>query len=456
MNLVLDWVKSNVFTVVFLVLMIVALAVLPILANRMNSAVQEDVTSRASLDRQLDSLSKTQVTVPQGVNQPPFQQAMLINDSFIEQLREVTDALRADADQAQQVALEHNRAGHEVLLPELFPEPDPRQREVLPRQFYERLSAAYDDLLGEIKAGSPPTVETLREDIQQRRAQLLSSDFNKGLGDELTAEEQDRLSKSLTAARIGYCHEQAANCGIFVSLDALGLPVWDQTRQYTLTELFQWQWQYWLYEDVLRGLAAANAESDSVLKAPVKRLVWAQVWTESDAETTGGTSGGGGSPPAGGGMGFGAAGGAKGGRGAGGGADTAADQTPKGPPIPPDPNIEAPIDVGTITGRRANPLYDVRYVDLEIVVETTCLPEVLDALAKQNFISVLDLKMNPVDPYEHLAAGFYYGVGPISAVRLTLETIWFRQWTAPHMPYALRQAKGIQSQPVESAATPGG
>ena len=459
MNLVIDWVKSNVFTVVFLVLMIVALAVLPILAGRMNAAVQGDVEKRAGLVGQLDALSKTQVVIPQGAGETPIQEARLINNSFLEQFRKVTDALKSDAEQAQQAAWDHNRAGHAVLLPELFPAPDPRQREVLPRQFYDRLTAAYQDLLAEINAGSPPDIETLRQDIDQRRAQLLSSDFSKGLDDELTPEEQERLTKGLTAARVGYCHEHAADCGIFVSLDSLALPYWDQTRQYTLTELFYWQWQYWIYEDVLRGLAAANAGSEAVLRAPVKRLVWAGVLDEGGGEAAGGTTGGGGGAPPGGGMGF-SGGGGKGrpggsGAGAAGDGGGAVEEVPNGPPMPPDAGVETPTDFTILSGRATNPLYDVRFVDLEIVVDTARLPEVLDALAKQNFISVLDLRMAPIDPYDHLAAGFYYGPGPISSVVLRLETVWFRQWTAPTMPFALREAKGIQSEAAPAAAPTG-
>ena len=98
----------------------------------------------------------------------PIQEARLINNSFLEQFRKVSDALKTDAEQAQQAALAHNRAGHEVLLPELFPAPDPRQREVLPRQFYDRLVAAYQGLLQEINAGSPPSVDALRQDVEQR------------------------------------------------------------------------------------------------------------------------------------------------------------------------------------------------------------------------------------------------------------------------------------------------
>jgi hypothetical protein len=38
-----------------------------------------------------------------------------------------------------------------------------------------------------------------------------------------------------------------------------------------------------------------------------------------------------------------------------------------------------------------------------------------------------------------------YGPAPVSTVTATVETIWFRDWTAKHMPESVRTALGIGS-----------
>jgi hypothetical protein len=85
---------------------------------------------------------------------------------------------------------------------------------------------------------------------------------------------------------------------------------------------------------------------------------------------------------------------------------------------------------------------------VELVVKTTELPALFDALARQNFITVLDMRLSAPDPYRDLEQGYYYGSGPVSRVHLRLETLWFRAWTAPYMPRDVRDVLGIQSKPV--------
>ena len=115
---------------------------------------------------------------------------------------------------------------------------------------------------------------------------------------------------------------------------------------------------------------------------------------------------------------------------------------------PINPSIEANIDFAvSLTGRQTNDLYDVRYVDLGIVADTTKIPDIINALAKQNFITVLNAIVEPVDPYDHVAQGYLYGSGTLSEVWFTLETIWLREWTKDMMPDALRAALGIAADP---------
>lgn len=104
-------------------------------------------------------------------------------------------------------------------------------------------------------------------------------------------------------------------------------------------------------------------------------------------------------------------------------------------------------DFGTsMTGRQSNALYDVRNVELEIVVETARLPKVINALAMENFITITDLALRPTSAFEAAEYGFMFGDRPVSLVRMQLETIWFRKWTSAWMPQDVRDALGVQSQ----------
>jgi hypothetical protein len=122
---------------------------------------------------------------------------------------------------------------------------------------------------------------------------------------------------------------------------------------------------------------------------------------------------------------------------------------------PADPGI-AQVDISaaaaidktiSITGRTSNSVYDVRIVDCTIVVATRGLPAVIDAIAGQNFMTVLDVQLQPANAFAAAAEGYIYGIEPVSTVKLQIETIWLREWTADAMPGDLREALGIKSTP---------
>jgi len=120
-----------------------------------------------------------------------------------------------------------------------------------------------------------------------------------------------------------------------------------------------------------------------------------------------------------------------------------------GEPI--DPAMESPRDfTRTFTGRVTNGLYDVRYVEVGMVVAAERLPVILNALARRNFITVVDLQVRPADAFAAAADGFIYGSEPVIDVTLTLESVWLREWTAPLMPLSVRQELKIASPTVGS------
>jgi len=60
-------------------------------------------------------------------------------------------------------------------------------------------------------------------------------------------------------------------------------------------------------------------------------------------------------------------------------------------------------------------------------------------------MTVVNVRLAPADPFAAARSGFLFGPEPVSMVTATVETIWFRDWTAKHMPEAVRTALGITS-----------
>jgi hypothetical protein len=215
--------------------------------------------------------------------------------------------------------------------------------------------------------------------------------------------------------------------------------------------MFNWQWQFWVLDDVLRSLASANKDASSVAVAPVKRLLGVVV---GGMPRTGGSSNEAGAPAAprlsGG---FGEGEGTPPPAGAGGGAGAAGGMV--------DPKAPMPRDyASSLAGLVTNPLFDVLTVDMAIVVETARLPEVLDAISRYNFNTIVNLRVESADAFAATEQGFFYGAEPVSTVTIRMQTVWLREWTKQFMPTETRTALGIApdtpAPPADSAANPAG
>ncbi|MGA1709615.1 MAG: hypothetical protein ACO4CI_13110, partial [Phycisphaerales bacterium] len=247
------------------------------------------------------------------------------------------------------------------------------------------------------------------------------------------------LAAELAKARLVRYGERARELSFYASTQSLDMPPAPQQSRISTAEMFDWQWRLWIAEDLLGAIAMANADSPSVVESPVKRVVSLTVLDElPGGETSGGDSGG-----------FGG-GGISGRRGVDGEGSDSAGSAGAGAgddavgPVVIDSSVEAALDFSrTFTGRKSNSVYDVRNVELVVVVATEQLPKLFDALAKRNFMTVLDMELRPADAFEAARLGYIYGTAPVSEATLLIETVWLREWTAPFMPADARQALGI-------------
>ena len=437
MNTVLAWVKSNVYSVIFVGVMIVAPIVLGIVAGKINAGVTSEVKERGATLVQLKQLEKTPVDFVSAVGRSrPVKSTILVNQQFLDRYQEVVGRISDDAKRIRQEALNFNRADRDVLFPGLFPEPAPTQLETIPRRMYMALVAAYERLLVDMRAGAPPSAESMGEILEAAEERFRTQILIKPGGQRLTDDDTIWLKEQLTNTRLSHCAETAKGIGIYTTLASLNVPdeslVPPRAEAQGMVQLFQWQWSLWITQDIVGALSGANEPFESVLEAPVKRLV--SLVEFGAPVVAGGSAGGGGS-------GFNAGFAPGGGRGAGSGASTPAGGKAAAPL---DPAREVPLDFAySFTGRKTNPLYDVRLIQLVLIVETARIPVVLDALSRKNFITILDAKLEAVDAFEEVGEGYFYGSAGVSKLTLDLETVWLREWTAPLMPPDLKLALGI-------------
>ncbi len=75
------------------------------------------------------------------------------------------------------------------------------------------------------------------------------------------------------------------------------------------------------------------------------------------------------------------------------------------------------------------------------------MPEVFDALARYNFMTIVNASVAPVNLFDAIKSGYFYGSKAVSRLRLDLETVWFRAWTTEFMPPDLKAALGVPATP---------
>ncbi len=460
MKPVLDWIKSNVLVVVFAVVAIGALVAGWFLSSSMNASVRLQAEARARKMTELTALEKSSVTlnIP---GKEPVTKSLVLNQPLLDQYKEITDKLRGDADQVHALALAHNRRDHKPVLDGVFPQPPAAKRQTIAFAMHKELVAAYDALIKSVNGGMPPVNEQMGDDLMRRESQFVQSTLKKASREALDATELQALKSELTKSRLGIYGEQAQKISLYVSPSNLDIPMSPERAVPSLGTLFDWQWKYWVTSDVLGAIADASATANggtpgSVLKSPVKRVISIRIpdgGFTAKQQPQGASFGGSNS-----GAGF-------GGSGDGSTPSAAAAPAPGVEPVLAPPQIDQTAEAArdykrSFTGRETNPIFDVRRAEVVLVIETARLPEFFDALARRNFMTVLDVKVQPADAFAAARDGFIYGKAPVSTVSMTVESVWLREWTAPLMPADVRTALGITvpaaADPAAGAAPPAG
>ncbi len=443
MNTVLRWIRANVYTVIAVAIMIAAPVGMWFVAGNLNQAVQNEVEQRAKKIAELSRFEKTSITFGSPVpGNETISASIAVNRRFLDRYQEVVDVIRQDMERVREEVFRINHKDREILVPELFPEPPPRRVETLPQKMYRALQGAYEQLIADVGAGDPPTTETMVENLTAAQERYLAQILKRATT-ELTEEEQAGLTEHLTKTRLSYYADAAKGLNMYASLDGINVPAEeeypDRAEGDGMSRMFDWQWRFWIKQDILSALAKCNEPYNSIVDAPLKRVV-SLVVTDDPGNV--GTSGS--VPAVGSGAGFGTSGASSTGRRRGRSKSSGGQAIRSSA----DPGREVPLDYSySFTGRTSNPLFDVRRVEVLLIVDSEKMPEVFDALARYNFMTIVNASVATVNLFDAIKSGYFYGSKPVSLVSLDLETVWFRSWTTEFMPPDLKAALGVPATP---------
>lgn len=461
-----NWMKSNTLIVVFSAIIVVVPVGAYFAADAFSSGARGATDAKARTYSSVSSALNASVDLPMPGGESVRLEG-LPNESTVAEFKKILNEAITDSESVYAAAKARNRGNpaHEAVVDaSVFPNYDKNfgDADRSRVQFARALGKRYEALLKSVNAGSPPAGNTVVSKVEGSERRIKADQGVDALEKIADAAKRKEAQEKLLKVRLGAYGEEAKRISIYASMSAFAVPGEDDPAIATplkdLKEtdaqdrlLYDLQWQYWIASDVLRAFAAANGGSgNSVLKNPVKRLLSLRVlpMEVAAASSSSGeaTSMGGGDPSAD------ASAAATDGSvpsGDGSAAAPAVEATFLEPQI--ENTAEAARDFSKrLTGRVSNPIYDVRLAEVVFVAETAKLPLIFSKLADQNFMTVTNVKVGPADQFAAARLGYLYGAEPLSEVTATVETVWFREWTAVHMPKVLRTALGIQPKLPES------
>ena len=413
MKNLLPWLKAN---WVIVLLTVLSLAVIPTawyFADQMRAGIREDLQKKVKADVQEITNSKVQYHLTTVVGDKMLEKTQEPTKAYTEWYKTEWEKIRSKTGTVSDAALAFNKADHTILVQDLFPDPKEFIAEAKLREFAAAYIRAHPALLASINAGEPqePTIiGAILNDFQIAEFERIRNQTGK----DPTEEEKVALNASLRDMRIREYQRRAAEISVYAGPYVfIGVPTAPPTTKPSAAQCWDWQERYWIHQDICRAIADANkdASGTGVPGAVIKRIIKispaAPAYLGSEGQVAG------------------------------------AAPTEAG-------TDKAPSDFSrSITGRYSGPgsnnkWYDVRKVTVEVIVSSRRLPEFFDALARTNFMTVLDMDLFRVDPIEELKNGYFYGAeDPVVRAVLEIESVWLREWRKEFLPLDVQKALGL-------------
>lgn len=476
----LIWLKANPITVAAGLVILASLGFF-VWSWSSFGALRDDLQTAHAEKQQLAAFTGNTVQLPsQRIDEPPVVvSGVTYNPPTVDRMKRIFSDLNSQTELTIATFSAFNQRGHTQLVEGYLPEATGDTFNYKNR---------YRDAIATLLAGPGPaagfaeangvTLPSLQaglapfEDELAARLLRIADEGSRAFGTELTENQAQSLREEQRAALLEELTDRARALDIYADPDIgtpsflnpdFPLPVLGYVYQGTQPQpwqLWESQLQTWILQDIVAAICLANdvpvsylpplasakrpeGAGEGVLGAVVKRLVSATVLPGYvGLQTMGGV---------------GALSSEVGGSSEAGLSGTSSDTIPA-LPIPGSieqtegiPNIRPNYFVSP-TGRTSNQVFDVRHTRVKLHLDYARLPIFLEALASTNFISVVDLKVTSLDEYDFSDAGslggpFVYGVGKMVEAEMILESLWFRSWTKPLMPKAVRQYTGVDAPP---------
>ncbi len=355
------------------------------------------------------------------------------NETITKWFKEQREARSAQVTEVVKLATEINRAGHEVLLGGLFPAPPADDPVGARLDFVELLTgkgevpSVYQRLFDDIHAGGPADPVALKEELRELEQRDDARHEAEADKTDRTPEQKAELDKKLLGQRLGRYQRRSSEISVYATMECLPahpeLPRKPFNDPQDVWQCFEWQWDYWVVADILKAVGAANTDASGqwtpVEDSAVKRVEKIRVARLPLGDKSA----------------------------------VREEWTPTGLGT-----AKAPLDDHySITGRRTskhNSMYDVREVTLEVVVDSARAQDLINAISRTNFMTVVGYELREMDPWQDLNRGYYYGSDHVMKAKLRVETVWLRSWTEPLMPEDIKAELGIAATEAPAAAAP--
>lgn len=439
---VMTAIKSNLLSIICGLIAIAAIVATDWPVGGWIEALKGKLDQRASLYGTLDSLRTKQRNLP--LTDPnQTQQAELKefpNQKTIDEGKHVTGLVSQQSLQMVHDIVQLNQRPHTLLVPDALPNPASNTPQFRFADLYKLVmsvdptvsmdnapdlqSAHQPNIRNDILHATLPPTE---QEIAQARTDLWQNTY---AGRVITVNGQPingtQVNEDFTkdAAQLPQRmeYDRAKKFKIYMDNTALDL------NQNVIgvaapnpVDIWYAQQTLWVQEDVANAIASANADSPSIIQAPVKQLL---KLTIPSTVYVFATENNGGTPPA------------------------------PAPVEGADSQQITKVPAVSPTGRVSNPLYDVIHFQLQVNVDAAKVPEFLAALTRDRLMDVYNMSVFSVDSADAQMHGFIYGPNPVVTLNLECESLFMRQWTSVLMPDIVKKQLGIAIPTAAPAATP--
>jgi hypothetical protein len=406
------------------------------------TALKDKLDQRAAVYSSLESLRtkprKLPLTDPSQTQQEDLKQ--FPNQKTIEEGTRVTGLVSAQSIEMYHRVVALNQQPHTLLVPDALPNPVSNTPQFRFADLYKMVmsvdpavsmqvtpslvSAQKPNLRNDILHATLPPTEP---DIAQARADLWKNKYasqvitvngqaiNAALVNQAYTQEATELPMRMRFDRARKFKLYLDNNAFDVNQNIIGVAAPNPI------DIWNAQQTLWVQEDVARAIAAANADSSSIIDAPVKQLI---KLTIPQGIYLMATAQNGGTPPA-----------------------AAPVEGADSQPITKVPTVSA-------TGRVSNPLYDVIQFQLLVDVDAAKVPQFLATLTRNRLLDVYNMDVFAVDSADAGTRGFIYGANPVVTLNLSCETLYLRQWTSLLMPDIEKRQLGIAVAGAAGAPAP--